>query len=91
MTRAFEMTEAKRDRVPLLIGLMGPSGSCKTFSAMRLAKGIQAVSGGEIAVVQRIEARQAVMPVPVDERRIEFWCGRHAEILLRKAGERQYR
>ncbi len=35
----------------LFIGLYGPSGSGKTYSALRLATGIQAVLGGEIAVV----------------------------------------
>lgn len=35
----------------LFIGLYGPSGSGKTYSALRLAKGIQEVLGGEIAVV----------------------------------------
>ena len=37
-----------RDSVPLLIGLMGPSGGGKTYSALRLATGIQAVTGGDI-------------------------------------------
>jgi ABC-type dipeptide/oligopeptide/nickel transport system ATPase subunit len=48
VTRVFEDKPAVRDKVPLLIGLMGPSGSGKTFSALRLATGIQAVSGGDI-------------------------------------------
>lgn len=48
ITRVFEDKPAVRDKVPLLIGLMGPSGSGKTFSALRLATGIQAVSGGDI-------------------------------------------
>jgi ABC-type dipeptide/oligopeptide/nickel transport system ATPase subunit len=48
ITRVFEDKPAVREKVPLLIGLMGPSGSGKTFSALRLATGIQAVSGGEI-------------------------------------------
>lgn len=48
ITRTFEDKPAIREKVPLLIGLMGPSGSGKTFSALRLATGIQQVSGGEI-------------------------------------------
>lgn len=57
--RTFEDKPATRERVPLLIGLMGPSGSGKTFSALRLATGIQRVSGGDITVVDT-EARRAL-------------------------------
>lgn len=46
--RTFEAKPAVRAVVPLLVGLMGPSGSGKTFSALRLATGIQQVSGGDI-------------------------------------------
>jgi ABC-type dipeptide/oligopeptide/nickel transport system ATPase subunit len=46
--RTFEARPAVRESVPLLVGLMGCSGSGKTFSALRLATGIQAVSGGDI-------------------------------------------
>jgi hypothetical protein len=48
MSRVFEARPAVRAAVPLLIGLCGPSGSGKTYSALRLASGIQAVTGGEI-------------------------------------------
>lgn len=46
--RSFEDFLAKREAVPLLIGLYGPSGTGKTFSAHRLAAGIQQVVGGDI-------------------------------------------
>lgn len=46
--RNFDDRPAVREQVPLLIGLMGPSGSGKTYSALRLAKGIQEVTGGDI-------------------------------------------
>lgn len=42
----------------LFIGLYGPSGSGKTYSALRMATGIQAILGGEIAVVDT-EAKRA--------------------------------
>lgn len=58
-TRTFEDRPAVRERVPLLLGLMGPSGGGKTFSALRLATGIQAVSGGEIFMVDT-EARRGL-------------------------------
>src|SRR5258708_12803949 len=48
LQRKFDDKPAVREQVPLLIGLMGPSGSGKTFSALRLATGIQEVTGGEI-------------------------------------------
>ncbi len=40
----FEFRPAKRENVPLLIGLAGGTGSGKTYSAMLLAKGL---SGGQ--------------------------------------------
>lgn len=47
-TRSFEAKPATRESTPLLVGLMGCSGSGKTFSALRLATGIQQVTGGDI-------------------------------------------
>lgn len=46
--RRFQGAPAVRASVPLWIGLYGPSGSGKTYSALRLARGIQSVVGGEI-------------------------------------------
>lgn len=57
--RTFEDAEAKRERVPLMIGLVGPSGSGKTYSALRLATGIQRVTGGDLYVIDT-EARRSL-------------------------------
>lgn len=57
--RTFESKPARRERVPLLVGLMGPSGGGKTYSALRLASGIQQVTGGDIHVIDT-EARRAL-------------------------------
>lgn len=57
--RNFEAKTAVREQVPLLIGLMGASGSGKTFSALRLATGIQSVAGGEIYFIDT-EARRGL-------------------------------
>jgi ABC-type dipeptide/oligopeptide/nickel transport system ATPase subunit len=57
MTRTFTATPARRESVPLLVGLMGPSGSGKTYSALRLAKGIQSISGGDIYVIDTESSR----------------------------------
>lgn len=48
MTRTFEAKPAVRESVPVLVGLMGPSGSGKTVSALRLATGMQEITGGDI-------------------------------------------
>jgi hypothetical protein len=48
VARAFEAKEAIREQVPLLMGIMSPSGGGKTYSALRLATGMQAVMGGDI-------------------------------------------
>ncbi len=57
--RVFEDFEAKRAAVPLMVGLVGPSGGGKTYSALRLATGIQRVAGGDIFVVDT-ESRRSL-------------------------------
>lgn len=57
--RKFDLADAKRERVPLLVGIGGASGSGKTFSALRMATGMQRVAGGDIAVIDT-EARRAL-------------------------------
>lgn len=57
--RVFDDKEATRERVPLLVGVYGPSGTGKTFSALRLATGMQRVVGGDIHVIDT-EARRAL-------------------------------
>lgn len=56
---AFTIKPAAREQVPVMVGLMGASGSGKTFSALRLAAGIQRVTGGEICVIDT-ESRRAL-------------------------------
>jgi ABC-type dipeptide/oligopeptide/nickel transport system ATPase subunit len=46
--RTFEAKPAIRAQVPLMMGIMSPSGGGKTFSALRLATGMQEVMGGDI-------------------------------------------
>src|SRR6185503_15959759 len=59
MTRSFEDRPATREKTPLLLGLVGPSASGKTYSALRLATGIQRVCGGEIFMIDT-EARRGL-------------------------------
>jgi hypothetical protein len=51
VTRQFTSSPGKRSRVPLFIGIAGPSSSGKTFSALRLATGIQRTAPGEVFVI----------------------------------------
>lgn len=51
MSRNFTHRIATRDKTPLLVGLVGPSSSGKTYSALRLASGFQKVDPGEIFVI----------------------------------------
>lgn len=55
--RKFSHKIATREPVPLLVGLYGPSGGGKTYSALRLASGIRNVSGGEIFVIDTESSR----------------------------------
>lgn len=55
--RVFESKPAVREASGLLISLVGPSGGGKTFSAMRLATGIQRVVGGDIDVIDTENGR----------------------------------
>lgn len=51
MTRTFAIKPGKRGGLPVLIGITGPSSSGKTFSALRLAVGMQRVTGGGLTVI----------------------------------------
>lgn len=57
MENEFTATPAVRKRVPLLLGLMGASGSGKTCSALRLAKGIQRVESGPVVFIDTESGR----------------------------------
>lgn len=55
--RTFEAKPAIREAVGLLISVVGPSSSGKTFSALRIASGIQQVVGGDIDVIDTENGR----------------------------------
>lgn len=59
MSRTFDDRPATREQTPILVGLVGPSASGKTYSALRLAAGFQRVTGGETFVIDT-EARRAL-------------------------------
>jgi AAA domain-containing protein len=47
----YQAVPAIRSEEPLLLGMIGPPGGGKTLSALRLAKGVQSVRGGDIIVI----------------------------------------
>lgn len=70
--RTFEDKPATRERVPLFVGLYGPSGSGKTYSALRVAAGIQRVSGGDIFVIDTEAKRSLHYADKFKFRHVEF-------------------
>lgn len=55
--RTFSAEPGVRKAVGLIIGLVGPSSSGKTYSALRLASGIREVTGGEIDFIDTESGR----------------------------------
>lgn len=70
--RTFEDKPAVRSRVPLLIGIMGPSGGGKTYSALRLATGIAKVAGGDIFMVDTESRRGLHYAADFRYRHVDF-------------------
>jgi hypothetical protein len=74
----WEATPAKREHVPLLVGIFGPSGGGKTYSALRLAKGIQSVVGGEVYGVDT-ESRRMLHYADDPDLTRDGWSFKHVE------------
>lgn len=68
----FKFEDASRDGTPLLIGLVGPSNSGKTNSALRLAKGIQSIRGGKIVGIDTESKRMSHYADKFTFRRLNF-------------------
>lgn len=66
--RTFESGPALRARMPLMLAIVGSSGSGKTMSAILLAEGIKRVCPGPIVVIDT-EALRALKHSNGDERR----------------------
>jgi len=69
--REFAIAESARGESPLLIGLMGPPGGGKTFSALRLASGICKARGGKPFVIDT-EKRSRKYADFFDFERVDF-------------------
>lgn len=71
--RQFTDHEATREATPLLFGVIGASGSGKTYSALRLATGMQRVVGGDIWCIDTEHRRARHYAPPIFEfRHIDF-------------------
>lgn len=70
--RTFEDKAATRGKVPLMVGLMGPSGGGKTFSALRLATGIKRVTGGDVFLIDTEARRSLHYADQFDFRHVQF-------------------
>lgn len=55
--RRFDAQPVAEGAVPCLIGIVGPPGVGKTFSSLRLAKGVQAVNDGPIVLIDTESGR----------------------------------
>lgn len=53
----FTHSPAARIATPLFLGMVGPSGTGKTYSSLRLATGMQRVTGGEIFFIDTESSR----------------------------------
>jgi hypothetical protein len=53
----FTASPAVRGTTPLLLGIVGPGGSGKTFSALRLARGMVRVFGGHVTMIDTENGR----------------------------------
>jgi hypothetical protein len=59
VTRSFEAKPSRRERTPIAVGIVSPSGAGKTKSALRLADGFARVTPGPIVVIDT-EAKRAL-------------------------------
>lgn len=57
VARTFEAKPGVREACGVLVSIVGPSSSGKTYSAMRVATGIQRVVGGDIDVIDTENGR----------------------------------
>lgn len=72
MTDTFEDVPAVRGETPILVGLVGPSSTGKTYSALRLAAGFQRITGGETFVVDTEAKRSLHYAEKFSFRHVEF-------------------
>jgi hypothetical protein len=72
MARSFAAKQATLDEVPFLVGIIGPPGGGKTWSALRLATGMQRVRPGPIVLIDTERGRASKYAKDFDFMRVEF-------------------
>jgi hypothetical protein len=72
--RDWTLKPAVLSQVPLWIGLFGPSGGGKTFSALRLATGMQKVMGGKIGMLDTEGGRGSHYANMFKYERVDFFA-----------------
>lgn len=72
MSRSFAAKQATLDEVPFLVGIIGPPGGGKTWSSLRLAKGMQRVRPGPIVLIDTERGRASKYAKDFDFLRVEF-------------------
>jgi hypothetical protein len=77
----YEATPATRSEEPLLLGMIGPPGGGKTLSALKLAKGIQSVRGGDIHLIDTEGGRARKYNDLVPFKIVELTNGRSGDFL----------
>lgn len=70
--RSFTIQPGVREQVPLFVGLVGASGTGKTFSAFRLATGMKKVHGGPIICIDTENRRALHYASEFDFQHMEF-------------------
>jgi hypothetical protein len=70
--RSFPATLAVLKEVPLLIGLEGPPGGGKTYSALRLAKGMQRIRPGPVVVIDTERGRASKYAAEFEFLHVDF-------------------
>jgi hypothetical protein len=77
----YEAIPAVRSEEPLLLGMIGPPGGGKTMSALRIAKGIQSVRGGDIVVIDTEGGRSRKYSDTIKFSVVEFADAKSSEFL----------
>lgn len=70
--RTFQIQPGVREQVPLFVGIVGPSGAGKTYSALRMAKGMKKVHGGPIVFIDTENRRGLHYASEFDFMHMEF-------------------
>lgn len=77
----YEAQPAVRSEEPLLLGMIGPPGGGKTLSALKLARGMQSVRGGDIHVIDTEGGRSRKYNDLVPFKIVELPNGRSGDFL----------